>query len=415
MKRFLCLLAVLCLMGGAPALGEALRVQGIAQTTFDSSVMQKVESRWYAEYTRAHPEVALRVNPKWPYKTTKSMMNALQTGKLNADVFTLWVHVHNMERFMEEGYCADLSGNETLMAVIDQLYPTVAKAVTRNGAVYGMPIGISAMDYLSYTPEALDALGLSESDLPTSFTGLLDFLEAWPERFATRPMVSVNAYWDAEHCDNEHVYTQWLVGLLVRHYARQCEYQGKPVDFTTPQFLALLNRSKTVGDALYGHDGLQEPNFLFCEMIGSAGDVTHAIPMRMTDDDPIFYAMELTCLCVSAKGDRQALGEALIASYMQTLLSEKDSAEIDTEEGLDYLSAQEGLFATVDRPMRVSNSGALNEKSLDLYRRLTESFYFPMPGAFDSRAGGTNDIRLRFARGQLSAEKYVKQLQTFVN
>ena len=418
----LCLTLALTLWTASPAYpgalaaekAETLRVQGLSQSTFDGNAMEKVNAKWYTEYVTVHPEIDLKLNPKYPYKTTKSMMSALEKGKLKADVFTLWSHVHNTERFMDEGYCCDLSNNAALMDTLGQMYPAVQRAVTRNGKVYAMPISLSAMDYLVCDPTAWAELGLPEEEKPASFTGLLDFLEAWPERFPQRPMVSVNAYWDAEHCDNEHVYTHWLVGLLVRHYARQCEAQGQPVDFDAPLFRALLDRCKTVGDALYGHDGLQDPYYLFCEMIGSSTNLVHCIPMRMTDDDPIRLGVEMICLCVSPKGDRQPQAEALIASYMSTLLAQ-DGTKSATEEDYDMPRAQVELFASLEQPL-VSGDGGyiLDQAELDRYRELAQYFYFPMPGAFDSRAGGTNDIRLRFSRGVISAEQYVKELKRFV-
>lgn len=70
--------------------------------------------------------------------------------------------------------------------------------------------------------------GLTQEDVPTSFTELLDFLEAWVERIIDEPEddISVcNAF--ASEAYGEDSYISYLVDHLIQNYIMDYNYANK--------------------------------------------------------------------------------------------------------------------------------------------------------------------------------------------
>lgn len=74
----------------------------------------------------------------------------------------------------------------------------------------------------AYSPEAWAEAGLTKADVPDSFTGLLDFLDAWILRMEEQPMdhISVCNAFDEEQY-GAHSYILYLVQALVDNHIMQ--------------------------------------------------------------------------------------------------------------------------------------------------------------------------------------------------
>ena len=80
------------------------------------------------------------------------------------DVLFLSLNYMPVDRLLQKGYCADLSGDEALMDVARSMYPQFGEILMKDGKLYGLPVDASASTY-SVNMDAWEALGLTEDDV----------------------------------------------------------------------------------------------------------------------------------------------------------------------------------------------------------------------------------------------------------
>jgi len=94
------------------------------------------------------------------------------------DVLFLSLNYMPVDRLLQKGYCADLSGDEALMDVARSMYPQFGEILMKDGKLYGLPVDASASTY-SVNMDAWEALGLTEDDLPKTLLDLMEFTANW--------------------------------------------------------------------------------------------------------------------------------------------------------------------------------------------------------------------------------------------
>lgn len=457
----LLVLAGICTSGFAAA--ETLKIQGpyFNPKTLYVGENKSLEAQWYAAFTNANPDCKLAPDKKMPYQSTKSLQRALENKKFKTDLFTMDTLFHDHRRIIKEGLCADLSQYDAVMDIAMQMHPSLIDAVTDDGRVYGIPLCVFPR-YLYYDHNAWEMAGLTEADAPASYTGFLDFLEAYCEGIRTAPSDNVCIYaFDADHYGPT-AYTDWLLDLLIRNYADQCEFQGENVQFSTAEFIALLERTKTVGELLYQYDDIKDSESLLSDRTGELRALGQLIPLRMTDDDPIFIRSEMKLCAISAASKNAEQAASFLAFFMNNLQSHSYDVMHQTMEDADYLRARADLFSDTHEAVPSQNYGLADfwkqkiaqgnavladpstgdmlrkeyeenivrwqyaagkvydqeyyatEEQLDTYHALVECFYFASPDGFDSISSEVTTQRKRFSAGSITAEKLAQGLDDLV-
>ena len=250
-----------------------------------------------------------------PFATSQDKLAQLQ-GDNAPDLFGLDTRNDDFEAFKTAGVLADLSGSEIIRNAVSRMHPETQQLLTTaDGRIVGMP-NIHVIRPLYWDQEAWDKAGLTDADVPRSFTELLDFLEAWMERSESTAAVCVIAYPDAAGVDDENRDSAWLVGLLLDTWEMQQRYANERVVFDTLEFIALAERAREIGQRLSQaepalkkrqklpqlfYDETQSPHFYAFD--GRDYGLSHTVPMRITSDQPALMRAEAVIQCVRASSE----------------------------------------------------------------------------------------------------------------
>lgn len=120
-----------------------------------------------------HPELNVTLASNYP-QTMEELTTAMVSGTGSMDVLCLTTSYNPVERLIDKGYAADLSGYPELMAVAGRMDPRFTQSVMRDGKLYALPVALST-NTLGVNAEAMEKLGLTESDLPATWMEFLDF------------------------------------------------------------------------------------------------------------------------------------------------------------------------------------------------------------------------------------------------
>lgn len=120
-----------------------------------------------------HPELNVTLASEYP-QTMEELTTAMVSGTGSMDVLCLTTSNNPVERLIAKGYAADMSGYPELMAVVGRMDPRFTQSVMRDGKLYALPVALST-NTLGVNADVMEKLGLTESDLPTTWLEFLDF------------------------------------------------------------------------------------------------------------------------------------------------------------------------------------------------------------------------------------------------
>ena len=132
----------------------------------------------------------------------------------------------------KHGYYTSLSGSKRLMERVKDFYPAVQRALTNDeGELIAWVLGAGVMGMTLYQTSVLEDNGLTP---PTTFAELLDCCQAILEADALPLDTSL-----LSDCP----YTrQAVLDLYMDQYIRASQLEGGTVDFTSPDFAAMVER-----------------------------------------------------------------------------------------------------------------------------------------------------------------------------
>ena len=193
------------------------------------------------------------------------------------------------------GLFADLSGSAAIRAWTERLRPDMRSLViTEDGKIVGLAEWMYLLP-MYWRQDAWDAAGLTEADMPGSYTELLDFLESWVERISEKPESAI-CIADTKGT-SKNGYIHWLLDFLVNTWELQQYHAGETLVFDTPEFIALLTRTQDIGNRLEKAEPSEKKRQsmlpLFENYSGGAlyndgrdYGLSHTIPFRITADQP---------------------------------------------------------------------------------------------------------------------------------
>lgn len=120
-----------------------------------------------------HPELNVTLASEYP-QTMEELTTAMVSGTGSMDVLCLTTSYNPVERLIDKGYAADMSGYPELMAVAGRMDPRFTQSIMRDGKLYALPVALST-NTLGVNADVMEKLGLTESDLPTTWLEFLDF------------------------------------------------------------------------------------------------------------------------------------------------------------------------------------------------------------------------------------------------
>lgn len=438
MKRIVLQLILLWVVAGllSTACAESLSIEGMGEG-----------HPAYAAFSEAHPDVTIDTFSHNQFYSTNQVLNQLVTGEFPYDVFSMEFNTFNVRKLIDKGYCADVSDSAFIQQELRQMYPSIVEQVSQDGKLYGVPDEVR-ISYYAYNPQAWEAAGLSQEDVPTSFTGLLDFLEKWVERISENPedQISVCYTFDAD-LYGEHSYVLYLTDRLIESHVMQCSYANEPIRFNTPEFRDLLGRCEKIGRALYQCEPVKKGSMQLFDNVSGMRDLYRLVPLRLTEKQPILIQADLHIYFVNASSDAQELSTEFLESILATIQPEYAAYLYQTSQAVenpyfqDNLTNHQRRLANLEAQLEdetlspddrerleldieaarlhletyqtPENQYVILEDDLALYHSLGDYLYFQPPSVFDpSTDNGQNMQQLRdlFCAGQLPLEQFVSRL-----
>ena len=210
---------------------------GLNQYLLNSPSLEKGALRIFGEsgsdthrnFAKAHPEISVEVAGDYS-NDLETLTQAMVSDTNPYDVLFLSLNYMPVDRLLQKGYCADLSGDEALMDVARSMYPQFGEILMKDGKLYGLPVDASASTY-SVNMDAWEALGLTEDDLPKTLLDLMEFTANWA--------------FDYGDDYSEYFLFDWVnqssfFSMILSEYLTYIQKKEGKIIFNTPEFEELL-------------------------------------------------------------------------------------------------------------------------------------------------------------------------------
>ncbi len=278
MKRVFNFLLVICILFSSAALAEdprpPLRLGGAVSVT---------------DYWEEHGIPTDHVSYGWD-----DYMTIVKSGTA-PDLYSFRTDSNDFFAPKNAGLLADLSGSEIIRAWTDRLRPDIRHLVTTgDGKIVGLAEFVILFP-MYWRQDAWDAAGLTVEDVPKSYTELLDFLEKWMERIGKNPEKNICVA-DTPY-SGKNRYVRWLLDMLINSWEMQQYEAGETLNFNTPAFVALLERTQDIGLRLYKAESIGKESLNMLQLFenynggerynaGREYGLSHTVPFRITGGQP---------------------------------------------------------------------------------------------------------------------------------
>lgn len=132
------------------------------------------------EFAQAHPQIAVKYRQTSSYDALALFAQHMTLKSDEMDIFELPAG-HDTRRALEKGYYTPLNGSPLLRERTEACQPFFHETVMHGDEIAAVMRNVSQFT-LGYSQYALDQLGLTPEDMPSTYMELLDFLIDWDER-----------------------------------------------------------------------------------------------------------------------------------------------------------------------------------------------------------------------------------------
>ena len=430
---------------------------GVKSTSTDPSLLPSTvlriaggfyDTELLGGFCAAHPEIAVELEDTYYYQAEDIRQN-MTSGDSACDLYALYFTEGSYDALRRKGYCADLSSSETLMAAVDSMYPFVQDVLTQDGKLHAVPLNVSATT-LGYYTAALDKVGLTTDDLPTSLWGLLDFIEVWYEDYADEyPEIQLFEYSTDDYST--------LLNLIFEAQMAACDREGTALTLDTPvvsKLLSRLEQLKPILQEMSSSDGetmvfdADSPGALFSSYADCLPNryghnpAYEATPLLLSLDEGMEPALHMNLsgmiLNPASKNAEAAITFleyvvehmpadrriALEPGYNEPLEYEyyasnkKNIADWISEMEESMANASEEEKAMYEDNIQYARESlqslederwAVDEEDIAAYRSLAVALVVPTSNPFYGESAKMTSLLQRFSDGQLSADQFVKE------
>lgn len=315
MKKLMITIWLICLF---------LPLAGLAETRTIGLINEYERTSFWEE----HPDVKRDfIHYNW-----REGMDNIFLNTEGADLLYDYTDNVDLELLRDSGMLADLSQSSLICEAVERMHPDVRRLITdEEGHIYALPLRVST-GAVYWMQDAWAEAGFTEADVPQSYTELLDFLEAWIQRIQAKPeknlcISRLHRSWNtAEERDS---YVVWMMTTLRCSWELQQRHAGKAVNYDDPAFIALAERTMTVGRALNEAEPKvkkrQSMQELFSSQLngfypfddnGLEVSLSHTLPLRITRDQPALTRAYLSVCMVRRDTDVYDVVLRLLESYL---------------------------------------------------------------------------------------------------
>lgn len=231
---------------GYYALGDGNR---LLITQLDSTFEQKQDAYLVITHFKGEGDETRRFREMYPgtpiitfnngFDLTPAKVSELIRGQdAKTDIFMVRTFEAGYQKLLGKGFCFDLSQDETLCSLVDEMPPQISSAIMRGEKLLGVPTEIAYDNWLSLecNADVMDELQIDADALPASIEDLLDLILSLYERGMPSSIRLFNA--------DDPAYE--LALFTARAYSEYMTIDTPYPDFDTPLFRALMARTEKI-------------------------------------------------------------------------------------------------------------------------------------------------------------------------
>lgn len=260
------------------------------------------------EFASTHPDTPVY----FVARASKADALEIMTGAENVpDMLVAYSDADDLDALIETGALRDLSANAEIKAYVDALYPAYSDYVTRDGAIYGVPIRADSYNGWFINKEVMNAMGLTTEDIPTNLVDLIAFADKWNDEYTEK-------YPHFTLMNEVASYRAAFLGQILEDWSTYCQAEGKELTFDDPIFRQLLTALDDASfdkiDAALRQTDPEVSEYKKaliwrgCPLVGNWGSYMEEssdrifLPMTLTADTEFVAAVESMTVCtISAK------------------------------------------------------------------------------------------------------------------
>lgn len=260
----------------------------------------------YKQFLMTQPGIALSNAPTAANQDqfgTGELAQRIMTGDLQFDVMRFATTEYDLGLLIDKGYCADISDDPELVALVSRMYPAFAAQVTREGKLYALPSGAQAIDMMSVNRYGLERTMLKRDGLPGSW----------------QAMAELSGDFGSYLKDGEEVAPfeenagKALKYHSIRAYVYRLLSRGEPLRFDDPAFPQMLENIERQG---LPRQSAQLP-FLFTPISELLND--DALPLSVFEQEAPVQPVRMWVYIVSAKSQQQQAARRYLRTAAEAL------------------------------------------------------------------------------------------------
>ena len=275
----------------------------------------------FAEFSAAHSnaEITMSNQPA----TFDDLAFALVSSSDAFDLMALELSWGNVDSLLDKGYFVDLSGNESIAAYAQNLYPAWQRECVRDGKIVGVPVGMRTVWTFVVNLELWNEMDLGP--LPRTYDEMFDCIGAW-DRMGVLDEVPLFEYHGTPSFER-------LFNRIMIDFMGKCQREGRTITFSDETLLHLLDRLEKVRPILEAHDaknmtgdglifegelsgfvGISHLGMIEVTADNSAFDV---LPLGLTDAEDCVESVFFTLLVINPKSQQRELAEAYLTYLVE--------------------------------------------------------------------------------------------------
>lgn len=326
-----------------------------------------------------HPEIPISMFTQ--LQTDTEVGQALVTGS-GADIYRLSIDTSLYQSMIRKGYYVDLSDFAPVRDFVDGMFPRFADMLMDGERLCGLPIDIKCR-YVTYYPDALEALDIDPAELPQTFEELFETISRWDDEMGDNDIGAVFAELTPYVGED-------IVLKLVREQAIRCAQQQIPLTFDTPEFRHLLNcfvekalpvimrtepQLMMMEPQLMSFNEVYEGsnNFVYCS------DMNHYL-LTYDSDSPAYAATIMDVYLINPASKNIEAAKTFLAFVAEELPMEKrwrlrqdECVPQMSEEALAGIEAYESNIAVMENSIaKEGDEHGWKEKETEQYRQEIE-------------------------------------------
>ena len=278
-------------------------------------------------FVETHPGVNLSDDPiRAESLEPEAYVNAILSGKSQADVWLL--PLADVPFLLDAGVYSEIDDPE-LNEAVSRMYPGLQRAVARDGKLAAVPLYGCTYADVSFDPNVMAALNLTQDALPDTWEEFLDLLLALSRGPQSQAFLLNGDYANAEE------FSRAIFNRICDAYLRLCRYENRQADFSDPQFEALAALWRQIDFDAFRYarrdmpDNTVEGALFYMDNVNFYGNWTIARPLRFSKDHPLVSKNSGVAAVVNPESARRDLAFDYIRLYFSDSASAEDRILFD--------------------------------------------------------------------------------------